>query len=127
MKDSKILIVEDSKLLQNMYTMLFRKYRELGAELILAENGKVGLLALETNRNIKLVILDMNMPEMNGMEFLEFCKRGGLLLNIPVIVVCTMRPGDDAERFIAAGATAFLEKPFKGEELTALIDRYIKS
>jgi CheY-like chemotaxis protein len=127
MEGDKILIVEDSALLQRMYLLLLRRYREKGADIISVTNGKDALDKLRSIGGIKLVILDLNLPEMSGMEFLEYCKGKRLLAEIPVIVICTVRPGDDLSRVLAAGAVAYLEKPFKGEEFHELVSRFIKT
>ncbi len=121
MSGVKILIVDDSILLQRMYSMLLRRYCQQGAELIFAANGGAALQALDRNDNLALIILDINMPIMNGMEFLDHCKRQLLLRRIPVVVICTRRPEEDFSRILAAGADSYLEKPFKAEDFHELI------
>jgi CheY-like chemotaxis protein len=127
MEGDQILIVEDSALLLKMYHLLLRRYRDKGMEIVTVTNGKEALDHLRTSGTIKLIILDLNMPEMNGMEFLEYTKQRKLLRGIPVIVICTVRPGDDLSQVLAAGASAYLEKPFKGDEFHALVTRLLES
>jgi CheY-like chemotaxis protein len=127
MEGDQILIVEDSALLLKMYHLLLRRYRDKGIEIVTVTNGKEALDRLRSSDSIKLIILDLNMPEMDGMEFLEYTKRRNLLRSIPVIVICTVRPGDDLSQALAAGASAYLEKPFKGDEFHALVTRFLES
>lgn len=80
MDKKKILIVEDDNFVAEVY---FAKLTEMGYEAILAQNGEEGLVALKRDK-IDLILLDILMPIMNGMEMLEEIKKREDWKNIPV-------------------------------------------
>ncbi len=104
-----ILIVDDST---TMRRMVMASLRELGG-VSFSEAG-TGLEAIERLglTPVDLLILDMNMPDMHGMEVLEFLRRYPSYQHIPVIVLTTR--GDDESRAAAlkAGAARYITKPF---------------
>lgn len=112
----KILAVDDSKLMLRMYEVMLR-----GTPLLLAENGQQALQLLAQHPDVDLVLLDINMPVMNGLEFLAALQQAGRLPGLPVIVIST--DGEEAQiaRGLAAGARAYLTKPFDAEKLRATI------
>ncbi len=119
---NKVLIVEDSALQARMYQMVFREYE--GCRLVMAENGMQGMDRLDMEREIDLIILDINMPKMNGLEFLR-AMRGDGYGHIPVIVISTEGKDEDIERALELGARAYIKKPWKPEQLKELVDRII--
>lgn len=123
MQPRKILVVEDSQLLQKGYELLFRRYRSKGAEILHALNGQEGLDELGKNPDCDLIILDINMPVMSGLEFLARCKRQPAYSRIPVIISSTEGHEDDVMRGLKAGAAGYLVKPFNADELHDLISR----
>ncbi len=116
MKPKKILIVDDSDLMRHMYGVMLR-----GAGLYFARDGEEGLEQLATEPEIDLVLLDINMPKMNGFEVLKELGARGLVPALRVIVVTTEGREEDAARGLAAGAAAYLTKPFRAEEVRAAI------
>jgi len=123
MKPQKILIVEDSELLHQMYEIVFRQYRVRQGVLLHAYNGKKALDLLAQHPDVDLILLDINMPVMSGLEFLQFCNSQQVFRNIPVIVVSTEGKKDDTLRALRSGARGYVTKPFRPEHLHALIDR----
>ncbi len=119
----KILVIEDSELLQKGYNLLFHRYRAKGCEIIRAHNGKQGLEQLCTHPNVDLIILDINMPVMSGLEFLYHRERHPVLTNIPVIISSTEGEEHDIVRGLEAGADAYVVKPFDADELHELITK----
>jgi two-component system chemotaxis response regulator CheY len=118
MKPRKVLVVDDSKLLHRMFEMMLRQY-----PLVHAYDGREGLDRLAENKDVDLILLDVNMPRMNGLEFLATVKADASLAKIPVIIVTTEGANKDAEKGLAAGAAAYVKKPFRNEELLAVIER----
>jgi CheY-like chemotaxis protein len=118
MKPRKILVVDDSKLLHRMFDMMLRQY-----PLIHAYDGQEGLERLRENADVDLVLVDVNMPRMNGLQFLEAVKADEKLKKIPVVVVTTEGADSAAEKGMALGAAAYVKKPFRNEELLALVQR----
>ncbi len=123
MSPKKILVIEDSDLLQKGYNLLFHRYRTSGGEIIRASNGKEGLEQLCRHPDVDLIILDINMPVMSGLEFLYHWKRQSSLSRIPVIVSSTEGEEDDIVRGLEAGAAAYVVKPFNADELHDIINR----
>jgi len=123
MKLQKILIVEDSELLHRMYEVVFRQYRFKQGILLHALNGKEALDRLAQHPDVDLILLDINMPVMSGLQFLQFCQTQRVFRDIPVIVVSTEGKKEDTIRALQSGARGYVTKPFKPQDLHALIDR----
>jgi two-component system chemotaxis response regulator CheY len=105
----KILIVDDSPTMRRMVMASLRDLRDIGFD----EAGS-GLEALErlALSPVDLVVLDLNMPDMHGMEVLTLLRKHEIYRAMPVIVLTTR--GDDSSRFAAlsCGVAAYLTKPF---------------
>ena len=118
MPPRKILVVDDSKLLHRMFEMMLRQY-----PLVHAYDGKEALERLSESKDVDLVLLDMNMPRMNGLELLEAMKADERMKRIPVVLVTTEGSDDQTQRGLQAGAAAYVKKPFRNEELIAVVQR----
>jgi two-component system chemotaxis response regulator CheY len=114
----KVLVVDDSKLMHKMYEVMLRQY-----SLVYASDGRQALDRLQEHADIDLVLLDINMPNMNGLEFLAQLRADGSRANLPVIVISTEGREEDTNRGLEAGATAYIKKPFQTEEILAVIAR----
>jgi len=119
----KILIVEDSDLLHRMYELIFRRYRLEGCTLLHAYHGREGVDLLARNPDVELVILDINMPIMSGLEFLQTIKRDSAFRDLVVIIISTEGKEGDTLRGLEAGAKGYLTKPFQPTDLHKLIER----
>jgi two-component system chemotaxis response regulator CheY len=94
----------------------------LQGELLEATNGQEALTILEKNQgNIDLIILDWNMPLMNGMEFLQIVKSNDKFKHIPVIMNTTESEKHKIIAAIQAGASNYMTKPFTEQDLTKKI------
>ncbi len=120
---SRVLAVDDSKLIQRMYKLLFMKYKS--CEVVEALNGLEALELLSSNEDFDLILLDINMPVMNGLQFLEKLGGGKKHRHIPVIVVSTEGKEDDTLRAMRLGASGYIQKPFKSEVLYELIEKIL--
>ena len=117
MKPKKILVVDDSDLMHRMYGVMLR-----GGGLVGARDGEEALAKIVADPEIDLVLLDINMPKMNGFEVLRELGARGLVPALRVIVVTTEGRDEDAQRGLAAGAAAYLTKPFRADEVRAAIE-----
>ena len=117
-KIHKILVVDDSKLIHKMYEVMLRPHT-----LICALNGKEGLQRLSDHGDIDLILLDINMPQINGLEFLALAKANPAFAKIPVVIVSTEGKDEDILRGLQAGAAAYIKKPFQREQLIQIIGR----
>jgi two-component system chemotaxis response regulator CheY len=114
----KVLVVDDSKLMHKMYEVMLRQY-----PLVYALDGREALDRLREHGDVELVLLDINMPNMNGLEFLAAMKSDGQIAGTPVIIISTEGKEEDTARGIEAGAAAYIKKPFHREEILDVISR----
>ncbi len=119
MQPRKVLVVDDSKLMHKMYEVMLRQY-----PLVYASDGRQALDRLQEHADIDLVLLDINMPNMNGLEFLAAAaRRRGAQPSLPVIIISTEGREEDTARGLEAGAAAYIKKPFHSEEILEVIGR----
>jgi len=117
----KVLIVDDSSLIHQMYKLVFMRYKD--CKLISAMNGLEALDKLSQEAGIQLVLLDINMPVMNGLQFLENIQKEGIHKGVPIIIVSTEGKEEDTLRGLSMGARGYVKKPFQPSELHDLIER----
>lgn len=124
----KVLVVEDSPLLHRMYDLLLLRYRyaEEATKVLHAMNGREALSILNGNADVDLIILDINMPVMSGLEFLVYCKKEKVFQDIPVIIVSTEDKEQDTLLGLKAGAKGYLTKPFQAHDLYNLMEKICK-
>ncbi len=118
----KILVVDDSALIHQMYRLVMARYK---CEIVDAMNGQEALDVLAVQHDIQLVLLDINMPVMNGVQFLEKASALGITRKLPIVVISTEGKEDDTIRGLKLGARGYLKKPFNPTDLHELIDRII--
>jgi two-component system chemotaxis response regulator CheY len=117
----KILIVDDSKLIHQMYRLVLMKFKD--CKLIDAMNGLEALEILGREKNFDLILLDINMPVMNGIQFMEKVRENDICRGTPIIVISTEGKEEDTVRALKLGARGYIIKPFKSESLHELIER----
>lgn len=115
---TKIMIVDDSRTIRQQVSFTLTKG---GYEVIEAEDGLEGLEKLKGNPEIKMIISDVNMPNMDGLEMVEKMKTDGV--TIPIIMLTTEGATDLIDRAKKAGAKGWLVKPFKPEQLVAAVNK----
>jgi two-component system, chemotaxis family, chemotaxis protein CheY len=116
----KILVVDDSRTIRQQVSFTLNKG---GYEVVEAEDGGDGLVKLKENGDVSMIISDINMPNMTGLEMLEAIKNEGNHPNLPVIMLTTEGAADLIERAKAAGAKGWLVKPFQPEQLIAAVSK----
>ena len=115
----KVIVADDSRVMRNI---IDRAIKPIGLETIHAGNGQEVLDSLETHgQDIGLILLDWNMPVMNGLEVLESMQGNNLYRHIPVLMVSTESEREKMDKAIKAGAKGYLSKPFTSEALVRLI------
>lgn len=120
-KNHSILVLEDNEeLLQLMVKLLGRDYR-----VFTAENGKEGIVVVE-NEDIDLIVSDIMMPEMDGIEFCKYVKSKLEISHIPVLLLTAKNKEEDRAEAYEVGADAFLNKPFNLPVLHARIKNLLK-
>ncbi len=102
----RILIIEDDPLISRMYQQAFEFEKfEVGV----ANNGIVGIQELK-KKTPTLILLDIMMPKMSGIEFIKRMKASEKYKNIPVVVLTNLSGTKDAEEAISLGAVKFIIK-----------------
>jgi two-component system, chemotaxis family, chemotaxis protein CheY len=122
---TKILIVEDSPTMVQLYRMVLGS--RPATELIVAGNGVEGLDRLALEPDLDLMIVDINMPQMDGLEFLRRAREDLNATSVPAIVISTEGEEGDRAAAAAAGAAGYIRKPWKPDELLGAIDELIGS
>jgi len=89
-----------------------------------AQSGFEALKMLPA-RKYDLIITDINMPDINGLELVSFVKKDERYNNIPMLIISTERSEVDKKRGMEIGADAYLSKPFTAEELSEMIQRFL--
>jgi two-component system chemotaxis response regulator CheY len=114
-----VLVADDSATMRRMIMAA------LGPRGLAFEQADTGLGAIEriTLGQVDLVILDLNMPDVHGLEVLRFIRGRDALRDLPVIILTTR--GDDQSRTAAleAGATLYMTKPFQPQAIVAEVER----
>jgi CheY-like chemotaxis protein len=119
----RILVVDDSDLMHSL--MKYALGRIKNAEVSFAKNGKEALDFLTSNGEPSLILLDINMPVMDGLDLLRRLTTLGVTQRVPVIIVSTEGKDADVLRGLEAGARAYLPKPFRAQDLHTMIERVL--
>jgi two-component system, chemotaxis family, chemotaxis protein CheY len=111
-----VLVVDDSKVMRDMIVACLRAEPTLGFA-----HASSGLEAIEqlSLKRFELVVLDLNMPDIGGIEVVEFIRSQDRLRDLPIIIVTTRGDETSRNRALAAGATRFMTKPFTPESILA--------
>jgi two-component system, chemotaxis family, chemotaxis protein CheY len=117
---TKILIADDSALMHKLITALLP-----GSALVHALDGTEALSRLEEHPDVGLMIVDLDMPRMNGLELVRRLATAGVLARVPVVVMTTEGKEQDAIACLRAGAAAYLRKPFQHDELLDLVGQLL--
>jgi two-component system, chemotaxis family, chemotaxis protein CheY len=110
----RALVVDDSR---SMRTIIMKQLKELGFEVYEAENGQEAMSRLHEVKNIQLVLLDWNMPEMDGLEVLSLIRAEAAYKDVRVMMVTTESEMSRVATALEAGASEYLMKPFDREAL----------
>lgn len=116
-----ILSVDDSKSIRDMidFTLQPRGYNVIGAA-----DGVEGLAALAANK-VSLVVCDLNMPNMNGIEMVRKAREDRRFDGIPIVMLTTEAQKEKMMEAKAAGATGWMVKPFDAEKLVSIVTKLV--
>ena len=118
----KILITEDSSTMRSLLVSTIESME--GFQIVEAASGFEALRLLPREK-IDLVITDINMPDINGLELISYIRNNPNYQSVPLFIISTEGSEKDRQKGIALGANEYLVKPFKPEELQQLIQRYL--
>lgn len=118
----RFLIVDDSKLMRDMVAACLRP---MGA--VSFEFAGTGLEAIErlALAEFDLIVLDLNMPDVGGVEVVEFVRSQDRLRALPILIVTTRGDDDSRNRVFQAGASGFLAKPFAPPQILDEVKRLL--
>ena len=118
----KVLIVEDSKATRELLAATVQSIE--GVEVVVAANGFDALKVLPRHR-FALIITDINMPDINGLELINFVKKNPHYRDTPLFVVTTESRAADREKGLSLGAAEYVQKPFEPDLFADLVRRYL--
>ena len=121
---SQILVVDDSKVMREMLIACLRG-RE-GLNFVQANSGLEAIEQLSL-RAFDLVLLDLNMPDIGGIEVVEFVRSQDRLKSIPIVIITTRGDDSSQETALRAGASRYLTKPFAPEVIQSEVDAILNS
>ena len=116
------LVIDDSKLLHQMYRLIFSQGDLAGSTVHYAANGREGYAMLAAHPELTLVLLDLRMPDMDGVAFLRELRSSPRLRMLPVVLT-TVEP-DGSPMLVEAtglGVTAVVKKPWKPQHLRQVV------
>ena len=120
MMAKKVLIVDDSRTIRQQVNFTLSKG---GFEVIEAEDGRDGIEKLRAHADVVVIISDVNMPNMNGIEMAEAMKADASLPHPPIVMLTTEGSAELLDRAKAAGAKGWMVKPFKPEQLVSVVTK----
>lgn len=110
------LVIDDSRAVRLLVGNILR---EQGYGVVAAGDGREGLQRLEENPEIRLVLVDWNMPVMDGLEFIQAVRKVRAWDEVRLVMVTTETESEQVQRAITAGANEYVMKPFTAEVLVA--------
>ena len=113
------LVIDDSRAVR---LLIGNFLREMGMEVFEAGDGRQALEQLRLNPGLELVLVDWNMPEMNGLEFIRAVRSQRGYDHVRILMVTTETETEQVTRALSAGANEYLMKPFTKEILVAKLN-----
>jgi CheY-like chemotaxis protein len=114
----KVLVAEDDmRTAYSLSALLGGK----GADVLVAETGRETLALLTQHADVRVLLLDMMMPEIDGFEVLRNLRQEGRFQGLPVLALSARETGGEREQCLAAGASEFLSKPVDNVRLLATL------
>jgi two-component system, chemotaxis family, chemotaxis protein CheY len=110
----RLLIVDDSKLMRDMVAACLRPLGDVAFEFAGSGLEAIERLALS---GFDLIVLDFNMPDVDGLEVIEFVRAQDQLRTLPILIVTTRGDDETRTKLMAAGANGFLPKPFAPQQI----------
>lgn len=118
-----MLIVDDSALMRDMLSFALKG---VAAEVVSARNGLEGMEKAATDR-FDVVFTDVVMPEVGGIEFIQNLRQLPRYESVPVVIVSTQSAREMIDQGLSAGATDYLTKPFKPQDLVRVVRRHYRT
>lgn len=119
---ARVLLVDDNATNRKVASQILMK---AGCEVEMASSGQEAISILQKDANFDLVLMDIQMPEMDGMETTRRLKALGLVHLPPIVAMTAYAMKEDRERFLAAGMDDYLAKPIRAQQLIQTVSRWV--
>lgn len=116
MSEMHVLIVDDSSVMRKIVE---RALRQAGLDSLVVHEAGSGIEGLDVlkARQVDLILSDINMPSMDGLEFLRQIRAQNLAPGVPVVMITTESSEEHVKQAIQSGARAYIRKPFTAEQV----------
>jgi two-component system chemotaxis response regulator CheY len=112
----RALVIDDSRTVRMIVGAVLR---EIGMDVVEAANGVEALEQMKRHPDIELLLVDWNMPEMNGFDFIRTVRSQSAYNAVRILMVTSESQGEQVSRALSAGANEYLMKPFNKDVLMA--------
>ncbi len=119
---NKILVIDDDVIARKIVKNCLEP---LGYVVVQSSNGRHGWETLWENSDVKMVITDLMMPDMDGRELLHIIRGNEAFVNLPVLVMSGVAKKEEVSDLLQLGETRFVNKPLQMKEISALVDELI--
>ena len=119
----KILVTEDSSTMRALISSALEVMGDV--EIVEATNGFEALRLLPRQK-IDIIITDINMPDINGLELISYVRKNPNYEHVPLIIISTEGSEKDREKGLSLGANEYLVKPFDPQQLVTLVSKYLR-
>lgn len=119
---ARVLLVDDNATNRKVASQILMK---AGCEIETASSGQEAINLLQDDSNFDLVLMDIQMPEMDGMETTRRLKALNLTSLPPIVAMTAYAMKEDRERFLAAGMDDYLAKPIRAQQIIAVVSRWV--
>jgi two-component system chemotaxis response regulator CheY len=116
MSEMRVLIVDDSSVMRKIVERALRQAGLDSLVVVEAGTGAEGLEVLKTQQ-VQLILSDINMPMMDGLEFLRQIRAQKLATGVPVVMITTESSEEHVKQAILSGAQGYIRKPFTAEQV----------
>lgn len=123
MPEVNFLVVEDSPTMRQLIAFALKRIQ--GSKVVEASDGVDALKKLSSQR-FDMLLVDINMPIMDGLKLVSLVRGDPIYKNVPIIIITTEGAEEDKRRSLAAGADAYLAKPIQTHELLRLVNQYLE-
>ena len=122
--EKKVLVVEDSPTMRSLIVSTVEGLDDID---VTETSSGFEALKILPHEKFDLILTDINMPDINGLELVKFVKTNPEYKKIPLIIISTEGSDRDRQRGMDLGANEYVIKPFKPEEVQKLIRKYLEA
>ena len=115
----RALVIDDSRTVRIIISQILR---EIGIEVIEAKNGVEALEQIKRDPDVELMLVDWNMPEMNGLDFIRAVRSDRAFDAVRILMVTSESQSEQVIQALQAGANEYLMKPFNKDILVAKLN-----